>query len=50
MDYNPRGDKCIIGFADGDMYIYNDNTQTLESKLRSGTMLEDIRNSYKSYL
>ena len=37
MDYNPRGDKCIIGFADGDMYIYNDNTQTLENKLRSGT-------------
>lgn len=37
LDYNARGDKFAIGFADGSLSIYNDNTQIIEGTIHPGT-------------
>ncbi len=37
LDYNARGDRFAISFADGSFNIYNDNTQIIEGKVLPGT-------------
>ena len=37
MDYSSRDDKIAIAFVEGNIYIYDDNTQMLERELKKGT-------------
>lgn len=37
LDFSLMGDKFAIGFADGEVHVYDEQTQTLEKVFKSGT-------------
>lgn len=37
LDMSKEGDKFAIGFADGEVYVYDEKTQILEKTFKSGT-------------